>query len=295
MPLYDRPYMRAGPQYNRRNPLFWLLGLIVGVFFLEAILGVFVGRNEVARFITQYVALTKWSVYSGYGWTFLTYVFVHQGAFHLLGNCLILFLMGMPVLQGIGERRFTFLCVVTALGGALLYLAFHIGGQTGWGVTGASAIGLGILTVFCLMRMDEPITFLLFFVLPVTIKPRYLLMVVALIELVFLVGELQGTSAVASSAHLGGMLTGFLFHRHVIRGGSFFDRRTVKFHSPRTPERRRQRSTPQQPRYRVNIGNRSDLRGEVDRILDKINSQGFGSLTPEEKRLLDKARDILSK
>ena len=34
---------------------------------------------------------------------------------------------------------------------------------------------------------------------------------------------------------------------------------------------------------------------QEDRILDKINSQGFGALTPEEKRILDEAKDMLSR
>jgi len=38
-----------------------------------------------------------------------------------------------------------------------------------------------------------------------------------------------------------------------------------------------------------------DLRTDVDHILDKINSQGFGSLTEEEKQTLDEAKDLLSK
>jgi len=45
----------------------------------------------------------------------------------------------------------------------------------------------------------------------------------------------------------------------------------------------------------VNLTNRDDLRAEVDRILDKINSQGFGALTADEKRVLDEARDLLSR
>ena len=36
-------------------------------------------------------------------------------------------------------------------------------------------------------------------------------------------------------------------------------------------------------------------RVEVDRILDKINSEGFASLTQEEKHLLDNAKDMLSR
>jgi len=47
--------------------------------------------------------------------------------------------------------------------------------------------------------------------------------------------------------------------------------------------------------YNVNYGSKEYLRAEVDRILDKINSQGFGALTPEEKKRLDEAKDLLSK
>jgi len=39
----------------------------------------------------------------------------------------------------------------------------------------------------------------------------------------------------------------------------------------------------------------SDFRHEVDRILDKINASGFGSLTEEERTTLHKARSLLRK
>jgi hypothetical protein len=35
-----------------------------------------------------------------------------------------------------------------------------------------------------------------------------------------------------------------------------------------------------------------DLRVEVDRILDKINTSGLASLTATEKRLLDEAKNL---
>jgi hypothetical protein len=47
--------------------------------------------------------------------------------------------------------------------------------------------------------------------------------------------------------------------------------------------------------YQVNVSSPGDLRAEVDRILDKINSQGFGSLSADEKRMLDDAKDLLSR
>jgi hypothetical protein len=48
--------------------------------------------------------------------------------------------------------------------------------------------------------------------------------------------------------------------------------------------------------YRVNLGTgRADLKVEVDRILDKINSHGFQSLSAEEKRVLDEARAAMTR
>ena len=39
----------------------------------------------------------------------------------------------------------------------------------------------------------------------------------------------------------------------------------------------------------------AQLRAQADLILDKINSHGFGALTDDEKRLLDEAKDLLSR
>ena len=37
------------------------------------------------------------------------------------------------------------------------------------------------------------------------------------------------------------------------------------------------------------------LKAEVDRILDRINSHGFGALTPAERQILDRARGLLGR
>ena len=47
--------------------------------------------------------------------------------------------------------------------------------------------------------------------------------------------------------------------------------------------------------YTVNFSNRESIQEEVDRILDKINDEGFGALTEEEKSTLDRAKHILNK
>jgi len=49
------------------------------------------------------------------------------------------------------------------------------------------------------------------------------------------------------------------------------------------------------PAARLAPNARAGVRAEVDRILDKINSHGLGALTIAEKRVLDEAKDLLSR
>ena len=48
-------------------------------------------------------------------------------------------------------------------------------------------------------------------------------------------------------------------------------------------------------RYEVDLSGQNNFQKEVDRILDKINDRGFGSLTGEEKKSLEKAKSFLNK
>ena len=45
--------------------------------------------------------------------------------------------------------------------------------------------------------------------------------------------------------------------------------------------------------YAVDLSDQRALQEEVDRILDKINDKGFGSLSQKEKNTLDKAKGLL--
>jgi hypothetical protein len=59
--------------------------------------------------------------------------------------------------------------------------------------------------------------------------------------------------------------------------------------------RRSRKTTSTAPVYKINLSGGADFKAEVDRILDKINSHGFQSLSAEEKLRLDQARDHLSR
>ena len=63
----------------------------------------------------------------------------------------------------------------------------------------------------------------------------------------------------------------------------------------RAAQRAHSEATTAKTRILGEFGAGSASQAEVDRILDKINSHGFGALTPEEKRILDDAKDLLSR
>jgi membrane associated rhomboid family serine protease len=251
------------------------------------------------------MALSIVTLKNGWVWTLLTHSFLHSTSFvlHLVFNCLLLYFLGRELLPMLGARRFLGLYAVATIVGGLAWAAVHW--RFGHGeLIGATAAIAALFVVFACFFPNQQMTFLLFFLFPVTITPKHIAYFLVGLELLGLfVYEIPGARlpfdvAVASSAHLGGMLTGFLYYRFMhdaywLIGSA--DRAEIEL--PRWLKRTRKPSLPPPATESIAAGpsSREDIRAEVDRILDKINSQGFGALTPEEKRVLDDAKDLLSR
>lgn len=301
--LSDRSYMRDGAYPRQRTSvLVWLIAAILAVFVLQVLfIALPIGDR---RLITHLLGLSVDQLRAGEVWRLLTYAFVHaDNPFHVAFNLLGLYFAGREVLPLLGPRRFLALFATTVLAGALVWSAsnWNYGGL----LVGASAGVMGVLTAYACFFPDRPTTLLLMFV-PVTFKPKHLVLILAAFDLAgyFLYEFTHAANSlnVAHSSHLGGMAAGWLFHRLVVEG-RWPRRGGVPMELPGWLKR--SRKAPVAPAYRVNVrptapalttaSSPADLRAEVDRILDKINSQGFGALTPEEKRRLDEARDLLSR
>lgn len=298
--LYDRPYMRQPqpPRPSGHSAVTILLVVTVGVFVLQQLLNVlfptFGGRDN--PFMGEWFALSADHFRELKVWTILSYSFLHStlGFMHILGNMLGLFFIGRMLEPLLGKRQFLNLYLGGAIFGGLVYLAVHHNGaQT---VVGASAAVFAILTFFCLLRPEQPITLLLFFIIPVTVKPKWVFwgsLGVSLIGVLFY--EWPARSAVAHSAHLGGILAGILYFRFVYKGQPFFVQ-NQNFTSIEPPEwMRKKKPIERELSYKVNFTSRDEIQEEVDRILDKINVSGFQSLSEDEKSTLDRARDLLNK
>lgn len=304
--LSDRSYMRTVSGRPNLGFLAWFLGVLAGVFVLQKVSEAFF--NSFA--LLDHGALSSSGLRRGEIWRPFTYALLHGSPIHLLLNGLGLFFIGRYLQETLGSVRLAWLTFAGAVGGALVWLAFHF---TRAGVViGASGIAMTYLSVFACLNPRRPITVLLFFIIPITIQPMWLVAIIGGIDVLGLItqelpasGSLYG---VAHSAHLGGLLAGWIFYRLVLaprRGG------TDPIIEP--PSWLKKQSRRPVPAYTVNLdvpaagsgsadaspvmpsaGARDALRVEVDRILDKINLDGFGSLTAEEKRVLDQARHHLS-
>lgn len=288
--------MTSTPEDQAKSTLTWLIGANVVIFVLQNIFD----RSSGPGLISRYFAFYSDSLQNGLLWTPLTYAFLHGTGnwFHIIGNMLGVFFLGRTVLPILGQKRFLQLYFGAVLIGGLLWFAASFISGAG-SVIGASAAVFALLTFFACLFPDREIQLLLFFVLPIRIKPRYLaygMLGLSVLGLFFQELFASGPGVVAHSAHLGGMLVGFLYYKFVYLSNPYDNTGTLSLSFSKMFKKKDTAKSTAGYNYRVNVSKETkDLKGEVDRILDKINSKGFGSLSQNEKEILDEARDLLRK
>lgn len=291
--LSDRSYMRDN--YNRQTTsvLTWLLCALVAAFVLQELLSLWI-TPVAGNTFTNLFGLSATAVKGGGVWTLLTYGLLNSHLHYLVGNLLGIYFLGREMIQLWGQKRFLLLFACATLLGGLFWLGVHW--TSDQGTVGSTAGLLALLVAYACINPNQQINLLLFFVVPVTIKPKWVATVVVLCDVFgFFFVELQGHSTgIYYSTHLGGIATGWLFYYFMHRREWRHPDGLAEIELPRWLRKSKQAPVPAAT-YKVNLTSREDLRAEVDRILDKINSEGFASLTADEKRLLDEAKDVLSR
>jgi len=269
-----------------------LLVTLVVCFVLQFIVRGYIGD----RGIDNFLALSVNGLKRGWIWQLITFQFLHAGLLHLLGNMLGLYFFGRAVEEVFGSRRMLALYLLSGSGGGLLQMAlgFMFPQQFGVSVVGASAGVFGLIAAFATHAPDQPITMLLYFVLPVTFPAKFFLLFEAVAAGV---GMIWGPSMVAHAAHLGGMLTGILYVGWLKRPA-----RAIPSWGASRPERPREelvrvsKRASGLPRARVEELPASEfISQEVDPILEKISAHGIHSLTEGERRILEAARNKMAK
>jgi membrane associated rhomboid family serine protease len=263
----------------------------------------FIIQNVLYRFpnipTDAWFALSADGLRHGRVWQLLTYQFMHGGWLHLLLNGWAIYVFGREVEETLGRNRFLTLYFTSGvIGGLFQALAgVLVGGRFAAPVVGASAGAFGLVAAFATLYPERPLMLLLFFIIPLSMRAKFLLLFSALLTLFGLVFPMDN---IAHAAHLGGMLTGIFFVRYALYW---------HWHWPRLNLTRSQPLRPLvKTAHRAAIGwGQSNARGEedlppdeflskaVDPILDKISAHGIQSLTDRERRILQTAREKMVK
>ena len=249
----------------------------------------------------------------------VTYMFMHDiilsNPSHIIFNMFALWMFGSVIERVWGEKKFLFYYIFCGIGAGLVqeaaqycdYLGFFGQPVLNLGATvGASGAVYAILLAFGMTFPNERI---FIFPLPIPIKAKWFVIGYAAIELYFTLNS-PGDN-VAHTAHLGGMLFGFLLikywnahpgsHFNRSQGQEFFDRMKRNFEQRKGTGSTN--SSQQNSRMHVEHGaTREDdmeynarkkaRQDEIDAILDKIRKSGYDSLTKEEKqKLFDASRN----
>lgn len=279
-PSFNTSGMRFGHGFQMTP---WALRLLLANFamFMLAGLGIFPRELQV-----EWLGFAVTPEFFRKPWTPVTYMFVHSSFGHIFMNMLVLFFFGPPLEREWGSKFFLKYYLATGLGGALFsVLLYSIAGSAP--MVGASGAIFGLLLAFALNWPDAKI--MLYFVFPVPAK--WFVGVLGAFTLLSTINAGQGS--VAHWAHLGGLVTGFVFLKYGERIGwalekAFFKEKPSHVKVERGGAKKtaaKPASPPPTTRRKRQVN--GDSLDEVDRILDKIRASGMDSLTDKERAFLD--------
>jgi len=202
----------------------WLVLINAGIYLLKIALDAMDG--SLGRLVfTLFGLVPSLVTHNFFIWQLATYSFLHNGLFHLLFNMLALWMFGAQLETDWGVKHFLEFYLFCVVGAAITTVAVAytgIGGVNPGTITvGASGGIYGILVAFGLLYGEREI---MLFPIPFTIKAKYFVAGLAFIALASAVsasGPGNG-EAIAYSAHLGGLLFGFLYVKLTPRKGLAF-------------------------------------------------------------------------
>ena len=254
----------------------------------------------------------------------VTYLFLHANFMHILSNMFGLWMFGCVIENVWGPKKFLFYYISCGIGAGLLqeiaqlgsfYMTitaqdpsvsfgeiFAIGQQlshqlNAWTTIGASGAVYAVILAFGMSFPNERLFIIPF---PFPIKAKWFVLFYVAIEFFSALGS--SGDGVAHTAHLGGMLFGFLmiryWNRHPSsgfdrgRGQQFFvnlkrnfEQRQRQHQQNNNNHMHAERGSSKEDDREFNARKRQNQE-EIDAILDKIRKSGYDSLTKEEKKKL---------
>lgn len=220
-------------------------------------------------------------------WTFITYMFLHEGLLHILFNMLWLYWLGKIFVEYLGSKRLVAVYLLGGISGGLLFLLTAVLFPLHFNNTfllGASA-GVMAVVIATAVLLPNYVIHLLFFG---PVKLKYLALVSFILTSIIDISQNTG----GKISHIGGALFGALFTLQHQKGNditkpinAFFDWVLSLFKKRSTIKVSYRKKSVSDEEY--NLSQKAKQQ-KIDTILDKISKSGYESLTKDEKDFLFK-------
>lgn len=207
-------------------------------------------------------------------WQPFTYLFFHGGIWHVLINMFVLWMFGSELERLWGKSHFLKFYFVTGVGSGLLTMLFSL--QSITPIVGASGAVYGVLLAYGLTYPNRQIY--LYGIIP--IKSIWFVIGIGMIAFM---SSFNNISQVSHITHLSGMLIGYLMLKRPVEWSSLWfsiRKRTLEYRVVQEEKK---------ATYRQKIEK------DIDIILDKINREGFDSLSQKEQDSLYRGSRSLSR
>jgi len=207
-------------------------------------------------------------------WQPFTYLFFHGGIWHVLINMFVLWMFGSELERLWGKNHFLKFYFVTGVGSGLLTMLFSL--QSITPIVGASGAVYGVLLAYGLTYPNRQIY--LYGIIP--IKSIWFVIGIGMIAFM---SSFNNISQVSHITHLSGMLIGYIMLKRPVEWSSLWfsiRKRTLEYRVVQEEKK---------ATYRQKIEK------DIDIILDKINREGFDSLSQKEQDSLYRGSRSLSR
>ena len=245
-----------------------LVSINFGIFLLQTI-----ARTE-GMFFPLFGLVPKlvWSEFMI--WQPFTYLFFHGGIWHVLINMFVLWMFGSELERLWGKEHFLKFYFVTGVGAGLVTMIIGLNSMTP--IVGASGAVYGVLLAYGLTYPNR--TVYLYGIIPI----KSLWFVIGIGVIAFM-SSFDNISQISHLTHLSGMVIGYLMLKRPVRFNDLWftiRKRTLEYKIKHEEKK---------------VSQHQAIEREIDRILDKINREGFDSLTEEEHDRLYKGSQSLSR
>ncbi|WP_454981176.1 rhomboid family intramembrane serine protease [Capnocytophaga haemolytica] len=259
-----------------------IIGLLVGLcvlLFIGAKVAIHTGVVSEYQLNDWLCVPPTFEAFAERWWTLVSYGFYHLKWEHLLGNMLLLCLVGQAFTQLFSARELlrTYLCGLLFGGAAFLIVSNYATAFTGGSILlGASAAVMSLLVYIALRKPTYEVYLLRF-----RLRVVYLVLAIVLYDIFTLKADVGG-----KIAHFGGILGGAI---SVISGQWLVvssQKQEVRSEKSEARSQKREVSSEQSDTSKLKAQSSKLL---YERLLDKVAASGYMSLTDKEKKFLFEA------